>query len=248
MKKSLRKRLDLIYALVLMAGTGAVDIRGKIGGTVFSTGRGGAYIRNKVTGVDRKTPAQQVVKASLSFFAQAWRGLTQVQIAGWNTAAANGFTYTNIFGQTKHVSGINLYCGLNSNLRLAGQSAISDAPIAAPVANVFPLTVTMDVSASEVFVEGENVSGSTTVPAGTTWVYMSTGPVSAGVSFVNSQLRVFATAAAATDTATNNLFTDYTDKFGALVAGQKVFFQCFAVNNTTGQAGIPQKASTIVVA
>ncbi len=56
------------------------DIRNKLNGTVFAKNRGGAYMRTKVTPVNRQTSDQSTVRNRLGSFAQGFRGLTQDQI------------------------------------------------------------------------------------------------------------------------------------------------------------------------
>lgn len=247
MKKSIFPSHLIIGLLIKFSGIAAVDGRGKVGGSVFSKSRAGAYVRNKVTPVNRRTPAQQAVRSLLAFFSQAFRALTPSQIAGWNNAAANGYVTTNIFGDTVHKSGIGLFCGLNLNLSAAGQAPIDDAPVQGSVGNPGSIAPTADVSSTELFVNAGYAAGDV-VPAGMTLIVLATAPVSAGISFVKSQLRQIGTIPAAGDTGTTNMWTAYVDKFGAPPAGAKIFIGVNTVNNTTGQAGIPFSQDIIVSA
>lgn len=109
-------------------GMMAVDMRNKLGGQVFSKNRGGAYIRTKVTPANAQTSFQTAVRAILTFFAQSFRTLTAAQILAWNNAVSD-FTGTDIFGDVRTPSGINLYIRLNANLAKVGEPAISDPPL-----------------------------------------------------------------------------------------------------------------------
>ena len=113
-------------ALIKM-GAWIVDVRGKIGGTVFTKGRSGAVARNKVTPVNPRTSRQSAVRAALGALSQAWRTLTQAQRDAWN-AAVSSFSKTNIFGDTVNPTGKNLYVGLNTNLEKVSASAIAVPP------------------------------------------------------------------------------------------------------------------------
>lgn len=237
-----------IILLKIKWGAFITEGRGKAGGTVFSKGRYGAYARNKVTPVDRKTSFQQAVKVVLTLFSQAFRALSIDQINAWNAAASAGFTTTNIFGDSIKKTGLSLYVALNTNLRTIGVAAISNPPVQAAVGNMVDMAPTIAVGATEIFVDGENAAGGSTVTAGNTLVVLASPPVSRGVSFVSSQMRIIGTIAAAADTATTNMWSAYVAKFGAPVAGQKIFIGCTAVNLTTGQAGIPLKEYAIVAA
>lgn len=246
MKTQFKGFSPIIALLIKMSGIAAVDARGKVGGSVFSKSRAGAYVRNKVTPVNRRSPAQQAVRSVLAFFSQKWRSLTQSQINGWNSAANTGFKTTNIFGDTVAKSGIGLYTGLNMNLTSAEQATIDDAPIQGAVGNMISIDPEATVTGSTMFIKGVNDAAGNTVTAGNTLVIIATAPVSAGISFVKSQFRIIGNLAAAANTDTSNLWTMYVAKFGAPPAGSKIFIGCTAVNNDTGQAGVPLAKPVIV--
>jgi hypothetical protein len=238
MKKVKIAQLPFVALLIKWSGVAVVDGRGHAGGSVFSKGRSGAYVRNKVTPVNRRTPAQQQVRAILAFFAQGWRALTTAQIAAWNGAASSGFSTNNIFGDAVKKTGIGLYIGLNTNLRTIGEPAISDPPVAGDVGNMLKVAPTAAVTGTTMFLFGENSAGGNTVDANTTLVIVATPPVSKGISFVKSQYRIISTIATGANTDTSNLWSAYVAVFGAPAAGSKIFVGCTAVNLTTGQAGI----------
>lgn len=84
-----------------------VDGRGKIGGHVASKNRGGAYLRTKVTPANAQTSAQNQVRNLFTSLTQGWRGLTQAQRDAWNAAVLD-YSRTDIFGDIRNPSGINL--------------------------------------------------------------------------------------------------------------------------------------------
>jgi hypothetical protein len=102
--------------------------------------------------------------------------------------------------------------------------------------------------ANTMFLFGENFAGGNTVDADTTLVILASPPVSMGVSFVSSQMRIIDLIVTTTNTDTYDIRPAYEARFGPLVAGQKIFVGCTAVNSNTGQAGIPLKASLVVAA
>lgn len=238
----------IIALLIKWSGIAVTDGRGKAGGTVFSKGRSGAIARNKVTPVNRRTSFQMSIRSVLTFFSQAFRALSTDQINAWNNAATNGYSTTNIFGDIIKKSGLGLYCALNINLRTIGLPAISNPPVSSGVGNMVSIDPTADVSSTELFLNGLNFTGGSTVDANTTLVILACSPVSAGISFISSQMRIIGTIDTPDDTATTNLWTMYSDRFGAPAAGQKIFIGCTAVNKTTGQAGVPLKQGIIVSA
>jgi hypothetical protein len=216
------------------------DIRGKLNGTVFSKGRGGAYMRTKVTPSNPQTEAQAEVRARLGSFAQGWRSLSEEVRSAWNGAVAN-FSSTDIFGDIRNPSGINLYTKLNSNLAEAGQAAITNPPLPSGAAAVTTISATGDVSDSEI----EVVTGAGNVPVGNTLIIRATAPLSPGKSFVKNLLRnVDMQAAGASET--KNIWTAYVAKFGAPVAGQKIGIEAYHINNTTGEKS-PSIGTTLIM-
>jgi len=219
-------------------GSFIVDGRGKVNGHVISKNRAGSYIRTKVTPVNPRSTAQLTQRARLQGQSVAWRGLTATQRQSW-IAGVKNFQRTNIFGDLKTPSGFNLYQRLNNNLLKAGQAAIVSAPAPANVATVNIGVLTATVAGGVI-----SLALSGAVPAATTVVFRATPPLSAGISFVKSQLRVITTFAAAS--ASPLVATAaYAAKYGAFVAGQKIFVSIEFVNNTTGQNSVQQITSAI---
>jgi hypothetical protein len=219
-------------------GSFIVDGRGKVNGHVISKNRAGSYIRVKVTPVNPRSASQLTVRNRLQSQAIAWRGLSAANRASWIGAVGN-FKHTNIFGDLKSPSGFNLYQRLNNNLLKAGQAVLSAAPNPVAVASV-------NIGALTCTVAGQVVSLviSAAVPAGVTCVVRATAPLSQGINFVKSQLRIITTFAPA-QASPLVLTASYAAKFGAFVAGQKIFVSIEFVNNTTGQNTVQQITSAI---
>jgi hypothetical protein len=219
-------------------GSFIVDGRGKVNGHVISKNRAGSYIRTKVTPVNPRTASQLTVRNRLSGLSIGWRALTAAQRASFIGATKN-FQHTNIFGDLKTPSGFNLYQKLNNNLLLAGQAQITTAPNPGAVLSVNIGALTCTVAGLVVSLA---ISGA--VPAGTTCVVRATTGLSAGIAFVKSQLRVITTFAPA-QASPLVLTASWATKFGAFVAGQRIFVSIEFVNNTTGQVTIQQITSAI---
>jgi hypothetical protein len=219
-------------------GSFIVDGRGKVNGHVVSKNRAGSYIRTKVTPVNPRSASQLTQRSRLQGQSVGWRALTAAQRNSWISAVKN-YQRTNIFGDLKTPSGFNLYQRLNNNLLKAGQAAILTAPAPGSVlsVNIGALTATVAGGVISLVI-------SAAVPAGTTVVFRATPPLSAGINFVKSQLRVITTFAAAS--ASPLVATAaYAAKFGAFIAGQKIFVSIEFVNNTTGQNSVQQITSAI---
>jgi hypothetical protein len=220
-------------------GSNIADARGKLNGHVFSHNRGGNYVRNKVTPVNPRTASQTTVRARLAQYAQSWRNLTQAQIAAWNAAVA-GYQKSNIFGDLKSPTGLQLYIKVNNNLIASGGSAISSpaAPKGVSVVTAGVLTYTSGTPAL-------SLAYSANVPALTRVKVFATPPMSAGISFVKSQFRLITTLASAS-VSPANLLAVYTAKFGSVGAvGTKIFVAIQFVDQTSGVASPRQIVSAI---
>lgn len=220
-------------------GAIVVDGRGKIGGHVASKNRGGAYLRTKVTPTNPNTTFQAAVRNRLTSFSQSFRSLTASQIAAWNSAVSD-FAKTDIFGDIKQPSGINLFMKLNSNLAEVGVASISVPPLPSEVEPVITVTATATAGVPSLSV----VFTPTPVPANTAFILRATAQQSAGVSNFSGKFRNIDVLDAASASPENALAA-YTAKFGILVAGRKIALELIPVNKTTGQKG--QAVSTTLV-
>jgi len=215
------------------------DMRNKLNGTVFSKNRYGAYARTKVTPVNPQTLSQQAARNNLSTNSQAWRGLTEAQRQGWIDAAAS-FPFTDIFGNSKILSGSALYVKLNNNLVNTGNAAIADAPspVAIPAINSVTLTAADTPSFSLAF-------DPSPIAADFEMMVFATPNVTPGKYFVKNLYRFIGSVAAAGATPAN-LLAAYQAIHGNPVADQKIFVKCFLISTVTGQAGIPISDVAIV--
>lgn len=220
------------FGAIVVAGSG------KIGGHVASRNRGGAYLRTKVTPVNPSTTSQLNARARLTGRSQAWRGLAQVSRDAWS-AAVGLYSRTDIFGSLRNPSGFNLYQRINNNLLVVGAAVliVPGLPAAVLTTNIVTLVAT---------VVGQllQLTNSAVVPAGTAVKVFATAPQSPGVTFVKSEYRLIATLPAAA-LAAQSLGGFYTTKFGAFVAGQKIFVRIEFINTLTGQNSVSQQAFAI---
>ena len=222
-------------------GAIVVDGSGKLGGHVFTKTKAGNAMRTKTTPVNRRSTAQQGVKSKFTANAQAFRALTEAQIAAWN-AAAQDFKVKNHFGDSVTLSGMALYQRLNSNIVKVGGTVIAGPPLQVAVPSVDDLVIatctTLVMTASF-----------TPTPIGADEVifWEATRPLSAGVSFVQNEYR----ACGQVDpegVSPAEIFSDYEAVFGAPIIGKRVWLRGTIVNNKTGQVGTPAQASFLVVA
>lgn len=114
-------------ALIKLGG-GVADIRGSIGGTVFSRGRYGAIARNRTIPVDPASSKQVKIRSIASVVRNAWFStLTAAQRAAWDTYAA-GVQMTNRLGETINLTGWNHFCRSNMSVLYNDLTLIANGP------------------------------------------------------------------------------------------------------------------------
>ena len=199
----------------LKFGAIITDGRGKIGGHVASKNRSGAYLRTKVTPNNPNTTAQVQARNILSSLSQQWSQLTDSQRRGWNDAVKEWGT-TDIFGDIKNPSGINLFVKLNSNLMNTGMATLVDVPAKMEVPSVIISQGAYKVATGNLSIDFNDASAD-----GYTALVRATPSLSAGVSFVGSQFRVIGYDTVVLDNL--GLIGAYGHKFGVPSAGANVY-------------------------
>ena len=199
----------------LKFGAIVTDGRGKIGGHVASKNRAGAYLRTKVTPSNPNTVAQAQARGILASLSQGWGQLTDSQRQGWNDGVKEWGT-TDIFGDIKKPSGINLFVKLNANLISVGLPQILDVPAKSEVPAVVVVDAFYQVPTGGLFINFD--SG---LADGKMALIRATPKLSAGVSFVKSQFRVIGQANVQLDNV--GLIGAYSSKFGTISAGDNVY-------------------------
>lgn len=124
-KQSRAKRKGM--ALIKLGG-GVADIRGSIGGTVFSKNRYGSYARNRTIPVDPGSTAQTKIRAVMGQVRDAWfNTLTTAQRAAWATYAAN-VQVQNRLGESITLTGWNMFSRTNACLVYNDYDIVAAAP------------------------------------------------------------------------------------------------------------------------
>lgn len=224
--------MKIKFGAVIVAGSG------KIGGHVASKNRSGAYLRTKVTPVNPQTPAQTNARALLASLSTGWSGLTAAQRVSFNEAVTD-FASTDIFGDIKQPSGINLYVKLNANNSRAGFTLLTIAPTkgTVPFAPLSSANFKLTTSSLDL------VFG-TTALATSMLTIRACAPQSAGKSFVKSEMRVILTKVNSA-TLKTEMYTAYVAKFGQPQVGANIFVSIEAMLST-GQVGQIQQIKATV--
>jgi hypothetical protein len=89
-------------------GTLTSDMRGKVGGIVFSRGRNGTNLRAHAVPVNPATLLQVGVRGTLAASQNAWRLLDGIQKQSW-TSFASFYLWTNPLGQAYVPTGLQLW-------------------------------------------------------------------------------------------------------------------------------------------
>lgn len=228
-------------AKIMFSGVAGVDMRNKLNGSVFSKNRYGGYVRTKVTPVNPQTTAQQNARNNLSTWSQNWRALTESQRQSWIDGAPN-FPFTDIFGNSKTLSGQALYVKLNINLLNSEATPLETCPSPVGIPAITALSLVADDSANTVIA---TITSEATSDYSYFWY--ATPNVTPGKTFVKNLFR-FIGFDLGTVSSPVDLSARWTALFGDPVEGQKIFLKVLVMSNTTGQMGIPIQTQTIVVA
>lgn len=219
-------------------GSEVVDMRGKIGGHVYSRNRGGAYKRTKVTPTNPQTTFQSAVRNRLAAQSQAWSGLTAAQRAAWN-AAVNDWTRTDVFGDSLVPSGKNLYTRLNNNLQSVGEVVITSPPLAVAVEQVIAGAFIMTNGGAK------TIAYTGTTGASNIQIWATPG-LSAGTNNPGTKYRLLESIDGAA-VSPADISSSYEARFGEPAVGQKVFCKLVVITDGTGQNGVASSAVTIAV-
>ena len=120
------------------------DARNKVAGVVFSRSRSGPYGRSKVSPTQPRTTYQSRVRANFAGIAKSWSAdLDDNQRAAW-TALAHSYPVKDVFGNSRILTGLQMFMRVNRNLQVIGEAALFDAPSNMTVENL--LTATLDAS------------------------------------------------------------------------------------------------------
>ena len=203
------------------------DVRGKIGGIVYSKGRSVHTQRKRVKPMNPQSSYQTLVRSYVRQFSVAWRALDPDNIIAWNEAALQ-VQKSNVFGGKYHTTGHKLFVAYNVEAFLNGATVQIDLPftlaLPSPVglASIDPdstgtpkFTVTLDANPT----------------ANSDVVVFATPQMSAGISnFKGKFRRIGQYAAADFANGATDIITEYTDRLGDLISGQKVAVQVYYTN------------------
>lgn len=219
------------------------DIRGSIGGTVFSRNGGGAYAKQRTKPTDPNTSGQQLMRAITSSMYAAWAALTAAVRTDWGTYASN-VTLVNRLGDVINVSAYNMYCRTRAIIQRLGMTMPAAAPTVMTLAEQDPAAVvTPDASGKTLSVAFNNTLGWAGEIGGTLIVYQGL-PQNGSVNTYNGQYKIIGSVAGAV---TPPASPSVMPSLYAMAAGQKCPIQ-FRILRADGRLSTPFRTLPTVVA
>lgn len=216
------------------------EMRNKLNGSVFSKNRGGNYLRNKVTPVNPQSTFQTQKRSIFGSISSQFRSLTAAQVNAWNDAAQD-FPYTDIFGDSKVLSGHQLHQKLNTNLAQINVSPLLNPPTPRTIEAVSWVIAVFTLATTSWQIELGFGSGS----PNDYYIIEATPPVPVSVNFVKNKFRSFGIIGSiGTDPTAGDAYSNYITRFGVPPSGSRFFARVFAVSKESGQVSL---ASQIVV-
>lgn len=231
-------------ALVKLGG-GVVDLRGSIGGTVFSRNRSGAIARARTIPINPGSEAQQKIRSIMSVCRNAWYNvLTSAQRDAWATYA-EAVEIQNRLGETIKLTGFNHFvrsasCALYNDLAYA-----DDAPteLSLPEQDE-TLALVATVSDGKLAITFDEDGAWLDEDDSYLIVYCSRGQ-SATVNYFKGPYLIAGKIAG--DSVTPPTTGAELDSPYTLVEGQKVFIQC-RILRADGRLSEPFRGSVLVTA
>lgn len=230
---------------LIKLGSLAQDVRGSQNGLTFSRNKGGAYVRQKVSPVQPRTPAQLAVRENFSLNTKRWSGtMTQADRDSW-TAYATTYPYTNVFGDASVLTGLAMSVARNQVLNQCGVASI----LAAPTDNsVTPIPVVLSFQTESGPFGLDFSTAAQAAPADTLYYVFATPALPAGRNPGESIYRFLNTYAPVAAATTVDLTDDWSNLFGAAVSGQIIWAVIAQVSKTKGNITVGQKFSTVYIA
>lgn len=217
------------------------QISGRIGGTVFSHNRGGAYIRNGAIPTRSTSIYAEAAKNRLAVHSAAWASLSDPDQMAWKLWATQN-PVTNRLGDQITLSGHGAYVQLNITIALAGGTPIDIPPVVAPPTALLTLATVVDIST------GLDISYTATPLAATEVLFVEAAiSDNPGVSYVDNLFKLIGVspAAQASPILTETMLEL---RFGTVQPGQRVFYRCSVVSDATGLRSQPLSVSGTLVA
>ena len=217
------------------------QISGKIGGTVFSHNKGGAYIRNGAIPTLVSSAAAIAAKNRVSVLSVAWSGLTDAQRAAWKLYAEQN-TVINRLGNSITIPPLAHYISINSRLMASADTVLDVPPISAAPDPLDTITLTADIGAGDF----EIAYTATPLGAGIKLWVEACLLGSPTIHYIKNRLRLLQISAAAAASPLD-IETALAARFGTIQVGQECHVMVRAFDSATGLLSGPLHDQATVV-
>lgn len=209
-------------------GAVITDSRGSIDGVTFSKNRGGSFTRKRTVPTRKQTSYNSTVRATHATLSKRWSStLTAAQRTGWGTLA-NANPVTDVFGNTRYLSGYQFYIRVNQVRLQCGLAYLDTAP--ADQAGTALGTATMTVTTAPLV----RVAFTATPTDADHRLYIfATPPLSPGKANVTG-LYKFVSKSGVSQASPYTFTSDYTSRFGNPITGKTIWFRITTERDTRG--------------
>ncbi len=222
-------------------GAIVTDIKGKVGGTIFSGSVAGGSMSNKAAvnksvgsgGKQNKSSADKIISSqqNMADNATTYRNLSTAEQTAW-TAAAPNFPFKNKFGEVYTASGYQVYMSINNNLKAIGQATLTTPPEATDLVPTPAFEIEMGGGASG------DILLTMLVPDGYTLILYATASQSKGRSLEKGRLKAF-TILGRGDYDGEIVTAAYVKVFGTIPPKGSIWFQAVIVKEYSGRQAVP---------
>jgi hypothetical protein len=226
---------------LIVPGSLAGQVSGKVGGDVFSHNRSGPYVRNGATPVNRQTDAQDAIRAALASASSSWKGLTDAQRHAWEAYAANN-PVMNRVGRSVRLAGNAAYVQINGRRIYLGSTELASPPTAGAPDALLTISGTWDIGAGSFGL----IYTATPLAAGQKLHLSGCLLLSPSINFVKNRLRFFGLSAAA-QVSPFDYQSLFEAKFGAIAVGNKIVVEARIYDTATGLLSQPRRLDGIAI-
>jgi len=215
------------------------DMRGKVGGAVHSSGRFGSYIRRKVSPTQPRTSSQMNVRADFTALAKLWSGSTMdTYRAAWITLA-DSYPVKDVFGQSKKLTGLQLFMRINRALENSDTAQILIPPVS--LSAPYPGTITLAKAGGPPITSLTYAQAVANTSAEKVLIWATPG-ISHGVQNPGSRFRYLLNVP---DSGVGpwDILPQYVAKFGTPIIGRTIHVKACMITRATGAMSLHSAAS-----
>jgi hypothetical protein len=215
------------------------EIRGKVGGKVYSRNASGAFVRQYVKPVNANSSLQQSVRNNFASLSGAYRDLSDANRATYENMRTF-YKTTDSVGNVVTPTAPQLFNRLNGVLLQNGEinvgGVMTTCPAPVPLIGINNVTPTYVTGTTTLHISATFANGSASVPAGQALIVSATTAISAGIAKVPSKLfsRIISLSTGV-DTTSQNVATAYNNVYSIPTAGDTVYIRLQTYATATGQ-------------